>query len=247
MSRSPEEIKRENLSNKVREITNLILWRSDYSKITRSISISEIAWCLNRALLTRVYGINTENSFKMLRGSIIHKWLESGKNTQIEYQEFKMATPFVGDFYIVGTLDAMYNIDEKLYIVDYKTGKQSMPAVQSKYKLQLAGYLFLFYNHEKKANKHIDDLVKVEGAFNEYIDPDKDFESLCVYFDKDDLEKEFKRLLDRAMQLYLAIIDYPKHDNLEEITQIYDQVEKFECTTCPVKKYCKTTPHKEVI
>lgn len=246
MSRSPEEIKRENLSNEVKKITDKILWRSDYSRIARSISISEISWCLNRALLTRAHGIKFESSFKMIRGSIIHKWLELGKNSRIEYQEFKMATPFVGDFLIVGTLDAMYNIDEKLYIVDYKTGKQSMPAVQSKYKLQLAGYLFLFYNHEKKTNKHIDDLGKVEGAFNEYIDPDN-FESLCVYFDKDDLEKEFKTLLDRAMQLYLAIIDYPKYENLEEIIQIYDQVEKFECINCPVKKYCKTTPHKEVI
>ena len=104
-----------------------------------------------------------------------------------------------------GTVDAVLDINGKLYLVDFKTSNH----VTFKYFLQLAAYLYML----KRRNMHIDGVIvlqldKHEPGFNEYL----------LNFSNEN-HKEF---IDQCMQAFFSLVF--AYYNIKRVENNYNQI-----------------------
>ncbi len=231
------------VKDQVRNIVQEVLYRMKDRSDPHVLHVTEIVWCLNKAYLNRKNKptlhedgkIKTNTNYvpivpnsRMVVGNMLHRWMEMDNkdhHEKVVEVEQNFTKIFIEPFMISGTIDAIYRIIGKQYLIDYKASKGS-EVTKSKYEMQMSAYYYLM-----KSKKEI------SGAFLVSIDP----QTLAINIEEftvEQLEKRIPMFIERSFILIQGIL---------KDEQIYDTPEKWECAGCAFRSICTTSPHKEAI
>ncbi len=235
------------------------------------IHVTEICWCLNKALLSRVLknGNVPIIGLALLRGKAFHKLYESKPeklNRLGMLSEFRVEVPTQYGTRLVGTADiarpylmkdgklqdvedAKYFLqsDFNWYIADIKTSLFLTASSIRKYSMQLNSYKFLL-PLAIRTNSTISprDVKKISHLFIFGIDSspfrNRQFVNLKTIPIEPSLDT-WKDFLERFAYFSTAYMTFQTTGEYEQINDPY--AEAFECDSCPHAEICEFTKKKE--
>ncbi len=226
-----------------------VIMKNDFDKLIKSfyiplwedyhdIHVTDVVWCLNKALLSRIYGYVANYALALLRGLAFHKLFENKpQSDKKEHTEFKMRLPYKKtSYFLCGTIDYLkeYKKDH-WYLVDYKSSTFLPKSSQRKYSMQVNVYHNmlkfisedLFNKIDKLGLNIIDSAPYDRSSRNELTYHTIPIETCKTSY------KEFNERLDYLIKKLDCFFE---NGELEQISDPF--VESWECRNCPYGDRC---------